>query len=1165
MTNTWITDYNWAETDPAPDPANGTEILPNSNLMLSWDNQIPAAQGGSVSVDVYCGMNPTVTSNPVVFSQDVTGQTRSSVNVNASTSGTYYWRIVSDYGVASVLESDVFTFVVPNVKYFDNEQGSNLWSDPINWNTDALPTSPDNAYISDNTVLVNSAISSSPVGIWLADATLSLISGGSLAADSLMDWDGRVIWNQTGGQFSMSDAHIGVNSEDVNADIILEGSGDWNFSSNIELGTSLVSSISLTLKGSQAGINYTGVSGSDTFVLGSAATIETRPDAGGSSPLELGAAKLILESGSQWILDGRDYTGSYTVGERFYLANYGSFTSQSGDTRGIRYRNFALPTDRDLQLVNTGGLATAGSLYYEVIAQTPATGPNIIVINLDDVSGGNYFGFEGRKCLTPTIDSLASNGINFTNAFCASTVCAPSRYALLTGRYASRNTSEAFLASWPPSEVPRFTTTNVELETDGQNIGAWLQQAGYRTGFVGKSHNLDSSLDAVGNWASLGMVAYGQTTNPANDPAVNGAMKHNYRVLCQRMRTYGFDFVGGFYFANLLELRNDYLNVHNQEWVTKNALDFIDENHNQPFFLYVAPTMIHGPLRNDLSPSLRANPAYTSAGYLPNEDYSFMPSRQSIINEVNGAGISDLTTARVTWIDYSIQAILNKLDQYGLRNDTLIVFTADQGWQTILGNPVVKGKTSLYEAGMKIPLILYCPDRITSPGRTYTDLVQSIDLVPTFLELAGATEIPGRPIDGKSLVPVLNGSNAALHDDVYCEIGYARGVRTLDWKYIELRYTPEAYDQIQSGYLWYNSSTGAFWPRPYYVDNSSLGEEARSTHPGVYFDDNQLFNLNTDPSEQTNLFGQYPVLEFNLKKSLESYAKLFTQPILHLDAAESGATVLTDGSNVVTQWADQSGSGNDAIPNIGSVYYPGSSLSASGLQGLDFGVARNSLELFNAAESVSWLDQSAGTNGFAVMIAFKCDALGSGYSDLLGNSSSGSGFGIRYSSTGQIQSYLDGQVVQSGPNLIQAGDTVVVGFNYDAMQGQGELWDSKNDDSRYGTFGAISRSDFSEATGVTVGSMTNSSQYLIGMVAEIIVYDKTLRPAEFRAEREALYDKWTDHHPEDIDDTGDVGLIDFQIFVQHWLKDSQIGNFDQTGLVDLSDAARFASKWLRQE
>jgi arylsulfatase A-like enzyme len=1164
MTYKWITNIVWAPTDPAPQPADGEGVVPNSNLTLSWDNQVPATQSDSVFVDVYFGINPVVTLNPKVLSnENVTGQVRSSVNVNASAAGeTYYWRVDTDYGGAEVFESDIFSFTTFNIAAFDNGGGDNLWSTAGNWNPDGVPANPMGALIDGYNVTIDSAVAPA-ANIRLSDGSLTLTNNADIAAGSLLEWNGDVAWNQTGGLFSMDEGYIGVGAEQVAAEIVLDGSAHWNFSTKFELGTSLTSDVLLTLKGSSAGVDYIGASGSDAFVLGTAATIQSHPDAGGASPLELGAAELSLEPGSQWILDGSDYTGSYTVGQRFYLSNYGSF---SGSILGVRFCNFNLPNDRDLQLVNTGDGSTAGSLYYEVIEQTPATGPNIIVINLDDVSGGHYFGFEGRNCLTPTIDSLASGGINFTNAFCAATVCAPSRYALLTGRYARRNTSEAFLASWPPGEVPRYTTTNVELETDGQNIGAWLQQAGYRTGFVGKSHNLDSSLDATGNWPSLGLVAYAQTTDPANDPAVNGAMKHNHRVLCQRMRNYGFDFVGGFYFANLLELRNDYLNVHNQEWVTKNALDFIDENHNQSFFLYVAPTMIHGPLRNDLSPSLRANPAYTSAGYLPNEDYSFMPSRQSIINEVNNAGISDLTTARVTWIDYSIRAILNKLDQYGLRNDTLIVFTADHGWLTILDNPVVKGKTSLYEAGMKTPLILYCPNRIASPGHTYNDLVQSIDLVPTFLELAGATDIPGRSIDGKSLVPVLNGGNAPLHDDVYCEVGYARGVRTLDWKYIELRYTPEVYDQIESGYLWYNASTGDSWPRPYYVSNASLGEEARSTHPGVYFDDDQLFYLPNDPSEQTNLYGQHPVLEFNFEKKLKAYAMMFTEPIQHLDAAEAGATVVTDVSDIVTQWIDQSGNGNDAFPDIGNIFYPGSSLSASGLAGLDFGSSRTSLELFTAAESDSWLDQSAGTDGFAVMVAFKCDALGSGWSDVLGNSSSTSGFGLRYSSSGQIAGYLGGQTFQSnGGNLIQPGDTVVVGFNYDAMQGEYEFWDSKNDIDHYGTIGNVSASDFSQGSSVTVGSMTDSNQYLKGMVGEIIVYNKTLRPAEFHAERKALADKWADSHPEDIDDSGDVDMIDLTIFAERWLKDSTVANFNWHGLVDLRDFARLAEEWLTQD
>ncbi|MCK5564580.1 MAG: sulfatase-like hydrolase/transferase, partial [Planctomycetes bacterium] len=1090
MTYEWITNVVWSLTDPEPDPADGADVVPDSNLTLSWNNQIPATQSDLVYVDVYFGTNPTVTANPKVLSnEDVTGVSRSSVNVNASVAGeTYYWRIDTDYGGAEVLESSIFSFDALGVNVFDNGGGDNLWSTASNWDPDVVPVNPTGAFIGGYDVTVDSVVPS-PADIRLFDASLTLTVNADLAAGSLLEWDGDVVWNQTDSLFSMDEGYIGIGTEQVNADIVLDGSGHWNFSTKLELGTSLPSDILLVLEGSSVGVDYTGASGSDAFVLGTAATIESRPDAGGASPLELGVAELSLESGSQWILDGSDYTGSYTVGERFYLANYGSF---SGSTLGVRFGNFALPADRDLQLVNTGDGSTAGSLYYEVVAQTAATGPNVIIVNIDDVSGGHYFGVEGRDCITPTIDSLAANGINFTNAHCAATVCAASRYSLLTGRHVRRNTSESFLTKRPPGEMPRVDNVYVELETDGQNIGALLQQAGYRTAFIGKSHNLDYDLGNTANWPSLGLVTYGQAADPTTDPLVNGAMGHNHRVVCQRMRTRGFDFVGGFYHHNLLELRNDYLNVHNQEWVTKNALDFIDENHDQRFFLYMAPTMIHGPLAASLSPSLGADPGFTSAGYLPNEDYSFMPSRQSIIDEVNAAG-KELTSARVTWIDYSMQAIINKLTEHGVVNDTLIIFTADHGWLTIQDDPIRKGKTSLYEAGMRVPLIMYWPGGIASPGRTYDNLAQHLDFVPTVLELTDATAISTRPLDGESLVPILDGSSDPLRDDVYCEIGYARGVRTMDSKYIALSYTPEVYAQIESEYLWYNLTTGDYWPRPYYITNAGLSEAARSSYPG-YFDDDQFYDLTADPTEQSNSYGQYPIREFNLDKRLDDYAAMFTDPIQHLDATVSASVT----GSPVSQWADQSGNGNDAIADVGSVYYPSSSLSASGLAGLDFGTTRNSLELFTVAESDSWLDQSAGTDGFAVMIAFKCDALHSDWSDIIGNSSSTVGFGLRYSSAGQIAGYLGGQTFESdGSNLIQAGDTVVVGFNYDAMQGEYEFWDSKNNGVPYGTIGNVSAADFSQASGVTVGSMTDSNRYINGMVGEIIVYDKTLRPAEF--------------------------------------------------------------------
>lgn len=698
--------------------------------------------------------------------------------------------------------------------YFDNDSGDNRWATPINWDPDILPTSPFNATVNGFSVLVDTNIVVSPAALLMSDATLTITTNGSLLVQSM------------------------------------------------EAGTDLTTEERLVVQGSFAYFGYSGSSTTDVFTVGSALTIETLPDAGGSSPLELGIAGLSLEQGCTWVLDGSGYTGGYTVGDRFGLANFGSM---SGNTLGVRFRNFDLPADRDLQLVHN-----STSLYYEVVAQTPATGPNIVIVNLDDVSADNYFGFEGRNSLTPTLDDMVSNGIRFTRGYTAATVCAPSRYALLTGRYPTRGTGDAFLATFPLGKLARFTNVNVDLETDGEHIGNWLRQAGYRTGFVGKSHNIHPDIGKTASWPSFGMVAYGQSDDPAADPAVNGAMKHNQRVVSQIWRGRGFDYVGGLYAANLLELRNDYLNYHHQEWITKHALEFIDENHHQPFFLYMAPTIDHGPIRTDLSHSLGADPDYCPEGYRPGEDYSFMPSRASIISEVNAGGY-DQPSARMTWIDYSVQAITNKLAEYGLQNDTLIIFTADHGAETVDSTPQLTGKTSLYESGMKVPLVMYWPNGIANPGRTYDELVQHIDFVPTILELAGSTNIPGRVVDGQSLVPVLSGSTNAVRDEVYCEIGYARGVRSKDWKYIALRYTPAVYAQIDAGYLWPNYSTGEYTePRPYYVANSGLGYYAQVDNP-CYYDDDQLYNMNTDPTERTNLYGQLPAIQYDLKKRLADY------------------------------------------------------------------------------------------------------------------------------------------------------------------------------------------------------------------------------------------------------------------------------------------------------
>ncbi|MCX8495794.1 MAG: sulfatase-like hydrolase/transferase [Akkermansiaceae bacterium] len=752
-----------------------------------------------------------------------TGKVSIPTNFLLSNGGSLTFKEIPGVGLTDGAGIAGFTFAAvapsapPAPDGFDNGAGNNLWSNATNWSPNAVPASPTDAIINGYDVILNSVASTNPDELLIANGSLTVTGSGALSLRAMT------------------------------------------------IGRDLTKTVRLVINGSGVSFRYNGSSGTDEFAVGSAATLETKVDSGGSKPLELGAAKLVLDIGSQWIVDGTNASGlPYRIGDRLVLANCGSF---SGDTNAIRTRNFDLPSNRRLELV-----ATSTSIYYEVKAQTAASGPNIIIINTDDQAADQHYGFDGRNCITPTLDSLVSTGLKFNLAFCSASVCGASRYSLLTSRWPSRNTSDTFISRYPLGTLGRFGVSDTELEHDGQNIGAWLQKVGYRTGFVGKSHVLDDELLATANWASKGLITYGQTDDPATNTTVNAAMQHNHRIVCQKMRALGYDYVDGFYHANLKELYNDKLNVHNEEWITSRALKFIDENRNEPFFLYMAPTINHGPVNDNLTTDLNANPRYTSAGYLPNEDYSFMPTRASIIAQVQAAG-KDLITARETWIDYSVQAILDKLTAYGIRNNTLIIFTSDHGEKT-LSSPTIWGKTSLYDLGLKVPLVMNWPNGIASPGRAYNELASHVDIGSTLLALTGASNLPTRALDGVSLVPVLNGSSAAVRSDVFSEMGYARSVRTKTRKYIAVRYTPSIYTQIASGYRWpeYNASTttGGTVPRPYYINNSGLGGGVATTNP-TYFDDDQLYNLTTDPGENTNIYGQEPATTYDLKKRLASY------------------------------------------------------------------------------------------------------------------------------------------------------------------------------------------------------------------------------------------------------------------------------------------------------
>jgi arylsulfatase A-like enzyme len=490
--------------------------------------------------------------------------------------------------------------------------------------------------------------------------------------------------------------------------------------------------------------------------------------------------------------------------------------------------------------------------------ETKMVKPNIIFIITDDQSPipieeiesaqSRPFGFNGDNYVhTPNIDSLAKNGLTFSRAYVSSTVCSPSRYTILTGRYAGRCEGNDFMRLHPVGTQTRVEN-NTELEDDRQNLPRLLQQAGYRTGFVGKSHIVDHHLLRKSNWEDNGLMTYAPDADP-KDNLVSEAMAHNHAFWVNRIKEFGFDYANAVYAANLRELYNDSVNVHNVEWINNAALDFIDDANDKPFFLYLSETIPHGPapwIKRDgkYEYGLDANPRFTGEGYA-DYDFGFMPPRDSIRAEIENMQNKDPDHSWLFWFDHAVGSIVEKLKEKGLYENTLIVITSDHGNYNF-------GKSTLYEGGVKVPLLMHWPAGISNPGAVYDELVQNIDFVPTFLDLAGSNNISSMELDGVSLKGVLQGNEEPLHDYLFFELGYARAIATKEWKYITVRYDQETERKINEGAS-FNGWEGRRLNQPYYVRNSHLGYHATLFHPN-YFSRDQLYNLVNDPEEKINVF-----------------------------------------------------------------------------------------------------------------------------------------------------------------------------------------------------------------------------------------------------------------------------------------------------------------------
>jgi len=443
--------------------------------------------------------------------------------------------------------------------------------------------------------------------------------------------------------------------------------------------------------------------------------------------------------------------------------------------------------------------------------------PNIIFFLVDDYDKPETSPYGG-KVLTPNLDRLAKEGMLFNNAYVTSTVCTPSRYTMLTGRYASSSTYEGFQKLFPPGTqtMPAF---NVGLEKDKMNIGNILAQNGYATGFVGKYH--------VGHeYQGEEAVAVGLHDLPKNIPYTDERNMHKYeneKRYREMIKDVGFTWAKNIYWGNMKAP----FKGHNPEWTTAAALEFIEEHRNQPFYLHVCSTLLHGP-NGEWYKSLTEKELVTDEGMIK-KPLNVMPARKSVMQRIKKAGLTE-NEAGYLWMDDSLGMILDKLDKLGIADNTIVVFISDHGSEM---------KGSLFKSrGMEVPCIIRWPNGIKA-GTVCNELIQNTDFVPTWFDLAGVTKPKGYQIDGVSIAPLFKNPNKPVRDFVFGEMGAARSIKTKDWNLITLRYPEQILEESRRSIVKLMGLSG--------------GVARAVTHHPTALDVDQLYNISQDGKEQVNL------------------------------------------------------------------------------------------------------------------------------------------------------------------------------------------------------------------------------------------------------------------------------------------------------------------------
>ncbi|MEM1083115.1 MAG: sulfatase-like hydrolase/transferase [Verrucomicrobiota bacterium] len=484
------------------------------------------------------------------------------------------------------------------------------------------------------------------------------------------------------------------------------------------------------------------------------------------------------------------------------------------------------------------------------LCATAAERPNILFIIVDDSEELDY-ACLGGEVLTPHIDQLANEGIRFRNGFTTSSVCTPTRYSCLTGQYASRAESLR-TEDHQPDDLSTFVRWNTHMEAGGHNLASVLQADGYTTAMIGKWH-VGHTADYRRKVAGIPRIGSPDKPRALDDPEANAYLAARYEVAVDDVhRHFGFDHVASFYSGNLTGTPKwmRHFSLHNQDWITKGALDFLDDHagSEEPFFMYFSTTLQHGPPPNS---SVRADRRITARGLI-DEPPRVQPDADSIYRRIREAGLPESKASQL-WFDDAIGAVMEKLREHDMAENTLVfLFSDQQSW----------GKGSCHDGGARTPYLLSWPARIPGGDQRH-ELVTNLDFAPTIFD-ACQVEVPSdMTLDGESLLPLFNENPPNWREAVFLELGNMRAVRTRDFKYIAVREISEEdwkklpaevqkTQAFRRTYFKLKDEWQRFDGTPH-VRNSAVAQW-RSDHAHHASDPDQLYDLRVDPSETVNLF-----------------------------------------------------------------------------------------------------------------------------------------------------------------------------------------------------------------------------------------------------------------------------------------------------------------------